>query len=141
MVVRAEEGGVVEEVDAAHITVGERTYRLRKFNALNEKTCLNQRPFVRPGQKVKKGEIIADGAGTAEGELALGKNALVAFMPWDGYNFEDAILMSERLVEADKLHLDPHPGIRDRMPRDQAGQGGVHPRHPQRAPARAGEPR
>jgi DNA-directed RNA polymerase subunit beta len=103
MVVRAEESGVVEEVDAAHIAVGERAYRLRKFNALNEKTCLNQRPFVHPGQKVKKGEIIADGAGTAEGELALGKNALVAFMPWDGYNFEDAILMSERLVEADKF--------------------------------------
>jgi DNA-directed RNA polymerase subunit beta len=103
MVVRAEEGGVIEEVDAAHITVGERAYRMRKFNALNEKTCLNQRPFVRPGQKVKKGEIIADGAGTAEGELALGKNALVAFMPWDGYNFEDAILMSERLVEADRF--------------------------------------
>ncbi len=103
MVVRAEESGAVEEVDATHITVGERTYRLRKFNALNEKTCLNQRPTVRPGQKVKKGEIIADGAGTSQGELALGKNALVAFMPWDGYNFEDAILMSERLVEADRF--------------------------------------
>ncbi|MGO8704889.1 MAG: DNA-directed RNA polymerase subunit beta [Candidatus Brocadiia bacterium] len=103
MVVRAEENGVVEEVDATHILIGQRNFRLRKFNALNEKTCLNQRPIVHPGQKVKKGEIIADGAGTSQGELALGKNALVAFMPWDGYNFEDAILMSERLVEADRF--------------------------------------
>ncbi len=108
MVVRSEENGVVSEVDAAKIVIGEKTYRLKKFMGLNEKTCLNQRPIVKLGQKVKKGEIIADGAGTASGELALGRNILVAFMPWDGYNFEDAILISEDLVQQDKftsLHI------------------------------------
>jgi len=101
MVVRAVEAGTVTEVDASRIVIDERVYRLRKFQALNEKTCLNQRPIVKVGQKVRKGEIIADGPGTSEGELALGKNVLVAFMPWDGYNFEDAILVSERLVHRD----------------------------------------
>jgi DNA-directed RNA polymerase subunit beta len=76
-------------------------YPLRKFVGLNERTCLNQKPVVRLGQKVKKGEIIADGAATHQGELALGRNVLVAFMAWDGYNFEDAIIISEKLVKED----------------------------------------
>ncbi len=108
MLVRAEEAGTVTEVDAAQIVIGRRTYRLRKFQGLNEKTCLNQKPIVQVGQKVKKGDIIADGAGTCGGELALGRNALVAFMPWDGYNFEDAILISENVVKEDRftsLHI------------------------------------
>ena len=108
MVVRAEEAGTVSEVDAARIVIGKRTYRLRKFQGLNEKTCLNQKPIVQVGQKVRKGDIIADGAGTSQGELALGRNALVAFMPWDGYNFEDAILISENIVKEDRftsLHI------------------------------------
>ena len=103
MVVRAEAAGLVSEVDADHITIGDKTYHLQKFSGLNEKTCNNQKPTVQTGQRVKKGEIIADGAATANGELALGHNISVAFMPWDGYNFEDAILISEQLVKEDRF--------------------------------------
>ena len=103
MVVHSETSGVVQEVDAARITIDNKTYRLKKFHGLNEKTCLNQRPTVRLGQRVKKGEVIADGAGTCDGELALGRNVFVAFMPWDGFNFEDAILISEQLVKEDRF--------------------------------------
>ena len=105
---------------------------LRKFVGLNERTCLNQKPIVKIGQQVKKGQIIADGAGTCQGELALGRNVLVAFMTCDGYNFEDAIVISERLVKNDtftSIHIEEFD---DRNPRDQAGPRGVHPRHPQR---------
>jgi len=101
MVVRAEEDGVVTYVDSRRIVIGERTYHLTKFARLNEGTCLNQRPVVRVGERVKRGQVIADGPSTCRGELALGKNVLVAFMPWDGYNFEDAILVSERLIKED----------------------------------------
>jgi len=103
MVVRAERPGVVTEADASQVTVGDRRYPLRKFVGLNKKTCLNQRPRVKPGDQVKRGEILADGPGTCDGELALGRNALVAFMPWDGYNFEDAIIISEKLVKQDRF--------------------------------------
>ncbi|MFG0257588.1 MAG: DNA-directed RNA polymerase subunit beta [Phycisphaerales bacterium JB043] len=104
MVVRARNAGVVTEVDAQRIVVDDSDeYELRKFVGLNERTCLNQRPIVELGQKVSKGEIIADGASTKQGELAIGKNALVAFMPFDGYNFEDAIVISERLVKDDEM--------------------------------------
>ncbi|MFL5329910.1 MAG: DNA-directed RNA polymerase subunit beta [Gemmataceae bacterium] len=109
MVVKAEKAGTVTYVDAERIRVDEREYLLRKFTGLNERTCLNQKPIVRPGQKVKKGQIIADGAATCDGELALGRNVLVAFMSWDGYNFEDAIIISERLVANDtytSLHIE-----------------------------------
>ncbi len=86
-----------------------REYVLRKFHGLNERTCLNQRPIVKVGQKVKKREIIADGAATHQGELSLGRNVLVAFMSWDGYNFEDAIIISEKLVKNDtytSIHIE-----------------------------------
>ena len=109
MVVTAEENGVVESVDAEHVQVNGRRYHLQKFFGLNDRTCLNQRPIVDKGDRVKKGQVIADGAATYEGELALGRNILVAFMPWDGYNFEDAILISEKLVKEDKftsIHID-----------------------------------
>jgi DNA-directed RNA polymerase subunit beta len=109
MVVTAKTDGLVTEVDANHITIGEEAYPLRKFQGLNERTCLNQRPIVKLGEKVEKGQIIADGAATKHGELALGRNVLVAFMSWDGYNFEDAILVSEKLVKEDaytSIHLD-----------------------------------
>jgi DNA-directed RNA polymerase subunit beta len=82
---------------------------LRKFVGLNERTCLNQKPIVRVGQRVKKGQVIADGAATYNGELSLGRNVLVAFMAWDGYNFEDAIIISEKLVKEDtytSLHIE-----------------------------------
>jgi len=94
--------GAVSYVDAEEIVVGGKKYHLRKFERSNANTCINQRPLVKLGQKVKEGEIIADGAATKDGELALGRNVLVAFMPWRGYNFEDAILMSEKLVKEDR---------------------------------------
>src|SRR5205823_8771670 len=84
-------------------------YPLRKYHGVNERTCLNQKPIVAMGDKVKKGQIIADGAATHHGELALGRNVLVAFMSWEGYNFEDAIIISERLVKNDtytSIHIE-----------------------------------
>ena len=110
MVVRAEQDGTVTYVDSLRIILNDtEEYPLRKFQGLNERTCLNQRPIVKPGQKVKKDEIIADGPATTLGELSLGKNILVAFMTYDGYNFEDAILISQRLVKQDaytSIHID-----------------------------------
>jgi DNA-directed RNA polymerase subunit beta len=109
MLVRAEKGGAVTHVDAERVKVDEREYVLRKFVGLNERTCLNQKPIVHVGQRVKKGQVLADGAATREGELALGRNVLVAFMAWDGYNFEDAIIISEKLVKEDtytSLHIE-----------------------------------
>ena len=100
-VVVAKADGVVRAVQADEITVGTITYKLRKFNRSNADTCINQRPIVKLGQKVKAGEVIADGAATRYGELSLGRNVLVAFMPWRGYNFEDAILISEKLLKDD----------------------------------------
>ncbi len=102
-VVVAKESGYVEEVDSKHIKVGNFVYHLKKFQRSNADTCVNMRPLVKKGDYVRKGEIIADGAATKHGELALGKNLLVAFLPWRGYNFEDAIVISERLVKEDIL--------------------------------------
>ena len=113
MLVRARRSGKVSYVDGLKIVVetsdGSDVYELRKFTGLNERTCLNQRPLVDVGSTVQAGEVIADGAATDHGELALGKNVLVAFMPWDGYNFEDAILVNEDLVKRDtytSIHID-----------------------------------
>ena len=110
MTVQAENAGTVTKVTACEIVINDRdVYELRKFVELNEGTCLNQKPIVIEGQKVKKREIIADGAATCNGELSLGKNVLVAFMTWDGYNFEDAIVISEALLKDDRftsLHRD-----------------------------------
>ena len=85
----------------------EKVYHLTKFRRTNQDTCINQRPLVKPGQRVKKGTVLTDGFSTDKGELALGKNVLVAFMPWRGYNFEDAIILSERLV-ADDVYTSVH---------------------------------
>src|SRR4029078_944195 len=112
MVIRARKAGTVTAIDALHIEIdGTEDYPLRKFQGLNERTCLNQRPIVKLGDKVKKGQIIADGPGCRNGELALGRMVLVAFMTYDGYNFEDAILISERLIKEDtftSIHIDEY---------------------------------
>ena len=115
-VVVADKSGVVEEVSADYITVmaddGTRfTYKLRKFNRSNHGTCANQRPIVDSGQRVEAGQVIADGPCTENGEMALGRNLLVAIMPWEGHNYEDAIILSSRLVEEDVLtsiHIEEH---------------------------------
>jgi DNA-directed RNA polymerase subunit beta len=112
MVIRAERAGVVTYVDAMRILIDNADeYVLRKFVGLNERTCLNQKPIVKKGQRVKKGQIIADGAAVLQGELALGRNVLVAFMTFDGYNFEDAIVISQRLVKDDtftSIHIEEY---------------------------------
>ncbi|GAA4621326.1 DNA-directed RNA polymerase subunit beta [Actinoallomurus vinaceus] len=115
-VITAEKAGVVEEVSADYITVmnddGTRTtYRVAKFKRSNQGTCFNQKPIVDEGQRVEVGTVVADGPCTDNGEMALGKNLLVAFMPWEGHNYEDAIILSQRLVQDDVLssiHIEEH---------------------------------
>ena len=110
--IMAKRGGIIDQVDANRIVIratqdleigdpGVDIYRLRKFQRSNQNTCINQRPLIKVGDKVGKGEVIADGPSTDLGELALGKNIVVAFMPWNGYNYEDSILISERIVRDD----------------------------------------
>ncbi|MDO8525645.1 MAG: DNA-directed RNA polymerase subunit beta [Candidatus Omnitrophota bacterium] len=101
-VVVAKNSGTVTSVDSSEIVISGKQYKLSKFERSNANTCVNHRPIVSLGDKVKEGDVIADGPATDNGELALGKNVLVAFMPWRGYNFEDAILLSEKLVAEDK---------------------------------------
>ncbi|HVM06150.1 MAG TPA: DNA-directed RNA polymerase subunit beta [Acidimicrobiales bacterium] len=116
-VILAEADGTVTEVTGDHISVeyggslGRKVHRLAKFRRSNQNTCINQRSLVDEGDKIKAGHVLADGPSTHNGELALGKNLLVAFMPWEGYNFEDAIILSERLVRDDVLtsiHIEEH---------------------------------
>ena len=118
--IQASRGGVIDQVDATRIVVrvtdslelgdsGVDIYGLRKFQRSNQNTCINQRPLVKVGDLVLKGEVIADGPSTDLGELALGKNVLVAFMPWNGYNYEDSILISERIARDDvftSIHIE-----------------------------------
>ena len=105
VMVIARESGVVTYVDAETIKIqeetGEAVYRLKKFQGSNQGTCVNQKPIVSKGQEIKKGDVLADGHSTDNGELALGRNILVGFMTWEGYNYEDAILISERIVKDD----------------------------------------
>ena len=116
VVVLAEQDGVVKKVSATEIIIRGKdnkdyTYKLLKFTRSNQGTCINQKPIVDVGDEVKKGEVIADGPSTDMGELALGKNVLVGFMTWEGYNFEDAILISERLVKDDvytSIHIEEY---------------------------------
>ena len=124
-VIVAEGEGTVLEVTGSHVVMdykagqkdrlghvlGKKTYELAKFRRSNQNTCINQRPLVNEGDKLAKGDLIADGPSTHNGELALGKNLLVAYMPWEGYNYEDAIILSERLVKDDVLtsiHIEEH---------------------------------
>ena len=135
-VIVSESSGKVASVTATHIVItkdgelpegkkkikddpanGVHVYELRKFMRSNASTCINQKPIVHKGQPIKKGQVIADGPNTEKGELALGRNVLVAFMPWNGYNFEDAILISEKVVKEDiytSIHIDEFEiGARD----------------------------
>ena len=126
-VIVAEDNGVIESVDADQIVINydinpnsiealtsfndvrRAVYKLIKFHGTNQETCVNQRPIVSEGQRVIKGEVLADGSSTDQGELALGRNVLVAFMPWRGYNFEDAIVISEKVVSEDvytSIHIE-----------------------------------
>src|SRR5262249_34265771 len=118
--IRARRGGTVQSVDATRIVVkADKTsrketsevdiYNLVKYRRSNQNTCFNQKPVVKAGQKVRDGDTLADGPSTEIGELALGQNVLVAFMPWGGYNFEDSILISENLVKSDiftSIHIE-----------------------------------
>ena len=112
----AKEDGVVTRVSAKAVTVTdaigiEHIYKLTKFQRSNQGTCLNQRPIVRKGEIIRKGDVIADGASTDKGEIALGRNILIGFMTWEGYNYEDAVLISEKLVKDDvftSIHIEEH---------------------------------
>ena len=118
----AKRAGIIDQIDAMRIVIrvtdkledgdpGVDIYRLRKFQRSNQNTCINQKPLVKVGDTVAKGEVIADGPCTDMGELALGKNVLVAFMPWNGYNYEDSILISERIVRDDvftSIHIEEY---------------------------------
>src|SRR5207302_1672071 len=124
----ARRSGIIDQVDATRIVIrateetsaeksGVDIYNLLKFQRSNQNTCINQRPLVKVGDLVRAGDIIADGPSTEQGELALGRNVLVAFMPWNGYNFEDSILISERIVSDDvftSIHIEEfEPSARD----------------------------
>jgi DNA-directed RNA polymerase subunit beta len=120
--IMAKRAGIIDQIDAMRIVIrvtdkledgdpGVDIYRLRKFQRSNQNTCINQKPLVKVGDIVAKGEVIADGPCTDMGELALGKNVLVAFMPWNGYNYEDSILISERIVRDDvftSIHIEEY---------------------------------
>src|SRR5690554_7439516 len=126
VLINAEREGVVEYVDAEKITirydrtdkeravsfdVDEKSYNLIKFRKTNQSTCINLKPSVRKGDRVKKGQVLCEGYATQNGELALGRNLKVAFMPWKGYNFEDAIVISEKVVRDDiftSIHIDDY---------------------------------
>ncbi|MED6343297.1 MAG: DNA-directed RNA polymerase subunit beta, partial [Pseudomonadota bacterium] len=111
----ARRGGIVDSVDASRVVIavnddeaitgesGVDIYNLTKYTRSNQNTCINQRPLVKVGDSIQKGDVIADGASTSLGELAIGQNLLVAFMPWNGFNFEDSILISERVVQEDRF--------------------------------------
>ncbi len=113
-VIVAKENGTVTKADGGQIVVnyenfGEQTYKLTKFMRSNNSTAINQRPIVMPGEVVKKGDVLADGPSVENGELALGQNMMVAFMSWDGYNYDDAVIISERVVQDDRfttIHLE-----------------------------------
>ncbi len=139
----ARRSGTVDQVDATRIVIrateetsaaasGVDIYNLLKFQRSNQNTCITQRPLVKVGDNVVKGDIIADGPSTQLGELALGRNVLVAFMPWNGYNFEDFDPDLRAHRPRRRVLVDPHRGIRGHGPRHQAGPGGNHPRHSER---------
>ena len=132
-------------VDADRIEIGnERLSACASSSASTSGPARTRSRSSSSARRSKRARSIADGAATFKGELALGRNVLVGFMAWDGFNFEDAIIISEELVQERHLHLDPHRGVRHRNPRDEAGPRGVHPRYSQRqrkGPAQSGRKR
>ena len=149
----AKRGGIVDQVDATRIVIRAHrrdrqlasrasiSTRFMKFQRSNQNTCINQRPLVKVGDLIEKGQIIADGPSTEFGELALGRNVLVAFMPWNGYNYEDSILISERIVKDDvftSIHIEEFEVA---GPRYQAWARRHHPRHPERRRGSTPQPR
>ncbi len=149
--IQAKRAGIIDQVDAQRIVIrathdlglgdaGVDIYRMRKFQRSNQNTCINQRPLVKVGDTVQKGEIIADGPSTDIGELALGKNVVVAFMPWNGYNYEDSILISERISQDDvftSIHIEEF----EVAARYEAWPRGNHTRYSQRGRRSAAQPR
>ncbi len=148
----ARRSGVVDQVDATRVVVratgetssaasGVDIYNLLKFQRSNQNTCITQRPLVKVGDQVDAGDIIADGPSTELGELALGRNVLCAFMPWNGYNFEDfdPDFRTDRVRR--RVHLDPHRRVRGDGARHQAGARGDHPRYPECRRGGAQKPR
>ena len=145
-VVVAEVGGVVEDLCADYVTVHQddghrRTYLLHKFRRSNAGSCVNQKPVVFEGDRVEAGQVIADGPCTDEGEMALGRNLLVAFMPLGGPQLRGRDHPVAAPRAGGRAHLDPHRGARGRRPRHQARPGGDHPRHPERQRGDARRPR
>ena len=135
--------GVVDEVDRGHDHVmdddgSRKTYRAAQVRALEPGHLHQPAAHRRRGDSGRGRQVLADGPRPTDGELALGKNLLVAFMPWEGYNYEDAIILSRAPRRRRRAHLDPHRGARDRRPRHQARRRGDHPGHPER---RRGGPR
>jgi len=140
----AKRGGVVDSVDAGRIVVradeaeteadqgGVDIYALTKYTRSNQNTCINQRPLVNVGDIIARGDVLADGPSTDMGELALGQNMLVAFMPWNGYNFEDSILISERVVQEDRfttIHIEELTCFARDTSRHEAWAGRHHSRY------------
>ncbi len=145
-VIRAAHAGVVDKVDAAHVVVysdehGAEDYELPKYQRSNQSTCINHRPIVHVGERVEAGQPLADGTSIDHSELALGQNLTVAYMPWEGYNYEDGIIVSERVVQRRSADLHQHLPPRDRCPRHQARSRGDHPRDPQPLRGHAGQSR
>ena len=144
--------GVVDQVDATRIVIrateeldpsksGVDIYRLMKFQRSNQNTCINQRPLVKVGDRIEKGDIIADGPSTDLGDLALGRNVLVAFMPWNGYNYEELDPSVGAYRRRRRVHLHPHRGIRGDGARHEARTGGNHARYSERVGRGVEEPR
>ncbi len=140
--IAARRAGIIDQVDATRIVIrtteevdasasGVDIYNMLKFQRSNQNTCITQRPLVKIGDVVERGDIIADGSSTQLGELALGRNVLVAFMPWMGYNFEELDPDLRTYRPRRRVHLDPYRGIRGHGPRHKARPRGNHPRHPE----------